>query len=314
MIDIIDNDKPLIILTGPTAVGKSSLALALAQKFEGEIVAADSRTVYRGMDIATAKATPTDLARVPHHLINIVRPDQDFSLPDFLERATASIEDIQARQRRPFLVGGTMLYITALVEGWQVPRVAPRPGLREELEADTARRGPQALYAELKALDPAAAERINPSNVRRIVRAWEVYHTTGQLFSEAQGKQGTPYRLLKLGLTLEREALYGRADARIESMFEAGLVEEVQTLLAAGYSTTSPAMSSVGYSQVIAYLKGQLSLAQAKEQMRFATHRYIRHQYAWFRRASAIQWLDAAAPTVETQAANLISSFLGLPA
>lgn len=301
---------PLLVLTGPTAVGKSTLALSLAEKLDGEIVSADSRTVYIGMDIGTAKPSPDELARVPHHLIDIVRPDEEFNLPDFLERASAAIEDIHARGKLPMLVGGTMLYINALLEGWEVPQVAPRPGLREQLEKEAAERGPEALYLSLQELDPAAAAHINPLNVRRIVRALEVYYTTGQLFSEAQGKSPPPYRTLKLALTMEREALYERADRRTAEMFRRGLVEEVQGLLAAGYTANLPAMSSVGYKQVTAYLKGDMSLKEAQERMNFTTHRYIRQQYTWFRRDLEIQWLEATGPDLEEKALGLAQALL----
>jgi tRNA dimethylallyltransferase len=303
-------DQPLIVLTGPTAVGKSALALELAARFDGVIIAADSRTVYRGLDIATAKPSPTELAQVPHYLIDVTAPDQEFNLPDFLEQAQAAIAQAHAGGKTPFLVGGTVQYINALVEGWQVPRVAPSREFREELEREAAERGAAALFAELQTLDPAAAEHINPLNVRRIIRALEVYRSTGQLFSQAQGKAPPPYRVLKIGLTLDRAALYKRADRRIDKMFEAGLVDEVRGLLAAGYAPGLPSMSSVGYQQVIMYLKGEISLEEAKNRLRFTTHRYIRQQYTWFRRDPALHWLDAASPTLLQQALDLINSFL----
>lgn len=303
-------EQPLLVVTGPTAVGKSVLALALAERHNGEIVSADSRTVYIGMDIATAKPSPSETALVRHHLLDVVRPDEEFTLPDFLEQANATISDIHARGRLPMLVGGTVLYLNALVEGWQVPKVAPRRNLRQQLEQEATERGSEALYADLQRLDPLAAEHINPLNVRRIVRALEVYYSTGQLFSQAQGKKPPPYKVLKLGLTLEREALYQRADQRIEIMFERGLVEEVRSLLEAGYSPALPAMSSVGYQQVIAYLSEEMTLEEAKAKIRFTTHRYIRQQYTWFRRDEAIHWLDAASPDLEEQANKIIEQFL----
>jgi tRNA dimethylallyltransferase len=287
------------------------LALALGQHFKGEIVSADSRQVYTSMDIATAKPDLAERALLPHHLIDIVRPDQDFTLPEFQERAYTNFKQIAERQHLPFLVGGTVLYINAVVEGWQVPEVAPDLALRQALELEAAERGTAALYAELEALDPAAAARITPSNTRRIMRALEVYRSTGQLFSTAQGKTPPPYRFLKLGLTLEREALYKRADTRIDNMLKQGLLDEVKYLLEAGYAPNLPAMTGLGYAQLSAYLRGELSLAQAVEQMKFATHRYIRHQYTWFRRDLAIQWLEADSPDLEQNATKLIADFLG---
>lgn len=300
----------VVILTGPTAVGKTALAVSLAQQYNGEIISADSRQVYTEMDVATAKPSSAELSAVPHHLINILAPDQDFTLPEFQARANLSIADIAARGKLPFLVGGTVLYLNALTEGWQVPKVAPNPALREALEQEAIERGPAALYAELAQLDPAATAHINPVNVRRIIRALEVYRSTGQLFSEAQGKNPPPYNFLKIALTLPREVLYARADARIDKMLANGLVAEVELLLAAGYLPTLPAMSGLGYGQISAYLRGELTLAQAVEQMKFATHRYIRQQYTWFRRDSTLIWLDAANPNLTAEAAQLLSDWL----
>lgn len=302
--------KEVIMLTGPTAVGKTDFALGLAEKLSTEIICADSRTVYKGMDIATAKPTAAERARVPHHLLDVVLPNEEFTLPDFMEQAAATLEDIAGRGKLPLVVGGTVLYLNALAEGWQVPRVAPDRELRERLEREATERGAEALYADLQKIDPAATEHINPLNVRRIIRALEVYYSTGELFSQAQGKNPPPYRILKLGLTLEREKLYARADQRIAKMFENGLVEEVRGLLAAGYAPELPAMSSVGYQQVIAYLKGEMTLAEAQERMRFTTHRYIRQQYTWFRRDPALNWLDVTDPELAAKAYQLISEFL----
>jgi tRNA dimethylallyltransferase len=306
----MSQDKPLLIVTGATAVGKSALALKLAQKFNGEIISADSRQVYIGMDIATAKATPEELALVPHHLIDVVRPDKPFTLADFQDLATKAITAIHSRYRLPILVGGTMLYINAIAEGWSLPRVAPNLELRQKLEERAAQEGTEKLYAEIVELDPVAAAQIIPNNTRRIIRALEVYYSTGQLFSEAYGKQPPDYRLLKLGLTLEREKLYQRADARIEKMFEAGLIEEVQGLLAQGYSPDLPSMSGVGYGQVVAYLRGEITLEAAKERMRFVTHRYIRQQYTWFRRDPEIVWLEADNLALEVETNKLVTDFL----
>ena len=289
-------------------MGKSALALALAARFQGEIISVDSRQVYIGMDIATAKPTPAELRRVPHHLIDIVQPDQEFTLPQFQTLAYALIDQIAARQHLPFVVGGTIMYINALAEGWQVPQVEPDLILRESLEREAQERGAAALFAELTRLDPEAAARIGSTNVRRIIRALEVCRK-GQLFSAAIGKKPPPYRFLKLGLTLERDALYARADARINQMLANGLVAEVERLVAAGYAPTLPSMTGLGYSQIGACLRGEMTLAQAVEQMKFATHRYIRHQYTWFRRDPEIQWLDAASPDLEAQAEKLVQEF-----
>ncbi len=302
--------QPLILITGPTAVGKSAMALKLCQEFQGEIISADSRQVYKGMDIATAKPTAAELAQIPHHLIDIIAPDQEFTLPEFQTRATATIEDILVRGKVPFLVGGTVLYINAICEGWDVPQVAPDLEWRKQLEKEATTTGTERMFNELKAIDPEAAAHMTPTNARRIIRALEVYRVTGRKFSEAQGKSGPAYRLLKLGLTLEREKLYARADQRIEEMFQRGLVEEVKKLLDLGYDPKLPAMSSLGYGHVVAYLRGEIKLEEAKTQMSFATHRYIRHQYSWFRRDPTIIWLDAATHNYLEIANEEISRFL----
>jgi len=208
----------LVTVVGPTAVGKTALSLHLAESLGGEIVSADSRLFYRGMDIGTAKPTPEELARIPHHLVDVADPDETVGLAEFQEQATAAIASIHARGKLPLLVGGTGQYVRAVVEGWRVPRVPPDARLRAEMEAQVERDGAEALHARLARLDPVAAERIDPRNVRRVIRALEVCLITGQPISEQQGKQPPPYRILQIGLTMERAALYARADRRVEAM------------------------------------------------------------------------------------------------
>jgi len=283
----------LLVIVGPTAVGKTALSLHLAELLEGEIVSADSRLFYRGMDIGTAKPTPEERARVPHHLIDIAEPDETVGLAEFQEWAYAAIEGIHARGKLPLLVGGTGQYVRAVVEGWRVPRVPPDPALRAELEAQAGREGATALHGRLARLDPDAAQRIDPRNVRRVVRALEVCLITGRPISEQQGKQPPPYRILQIGLTMERAALYARADRRVEAMMVAGLEDEVRRLLEAGYGWEIPAMSGLGYAQFRPYFDGRATLEQVVVEIKGATHRFIRHQYNWFRlKDSAIRWFD----------------------
>jgi tRNA dimethylallyltransferase len=293
-------NTPLLALVGPTATGKTALALSLADRLRDvitcEAVSADSRQIYRGMDIATAKPMPAERARLAHHLIDIVDPDEGYTLAQYQADAVAAVAAIHARGRLPLLVGGTGLYVRAVVDGLAIPRVAPNPTLRAELEAEAAAHGAAALHARLAALDPVAAERIAPSNVRRLVRALEVCILTGQPFSAQQGARPTPYRTLLLGLNMDRPALYARADARIDAMLAAGVVEEVERLLGAGYAWDLPAMSSLGYREIGAYLRGELSLPAAIGRFKLATHAYIRRQLTWFRPDSRITWLDAALP------------------
>lgn len=285
---------PLVVIVGPTGIGKTALAIRLAQTLDGEIVSADSRQIYRGLDIGTAKPTPKEQASVPHHLIDIVDPDQAFSLIEFQERAYAAIDDITARERLPFLVGGSGQYVRAVIEGWVIPRVPPDAELRDRLNAEAERDGRQALYDRLLALDPDAAGLIDARNLRRVVRALEVCLKTGRPFSQQRGKQPPPYAILQFGLTLERKTLYRRVDARIEAMIEAGLVEEVGGLLAQGYGWELPALSSLGYLQLKGYVQGTLSLDEAVALIKKDTRRFIRQQSNWFRPSDArIHWLDA---------------------
>jgi len=282
----------LVAIVGPTAIGKSKLAIRLAQTFDGEIVSADSRQVYRYMDIGTAKPSPEERALVPHHLIDVVDPDEDFTLAIYQDMAHQAIEAIQKRGKLALLVGGSGLYVQAVVGGWRIPRVAPDPELRHNLEERAAREGYMALYEELKQVDPAAAKRIDPRNTRRLIRALEVCQISGMPFSQLQ--QSSPsFRTLVVGLTTERADLYQRIDSRVDGMMERGLVQETEGLIKRGYSLDLPSMSGIGYKQIGRYLQGQLDLPQAVQQIKFETHRFARHQYAWFRpKDERIHWFD----------------------
>jgi len=274
---------PLIIIVGPTAVGKTELSIQLAERLNGEIVSADSRLFYRGMDIGTAKPTPEQRRRVPHHLIDVTDPERTWSLAVFQQAATQAIADIHARGRLPFLVGGTGQYVHAVTRGWTPPAVEPDARLRSVLEAMACYQGKDWLHARLALLDPAAAANIDPRNLRRTVRALEVILTTGHHFSRQRGRGESPYRLLTIGLTCPRPELYAHIDARIESMFAAGLLDGVRGLLAKGYSPDLPAMSSIGYRECAAVLEGRMSLEEAKAQMRRLTRVFVRRQANWFK-------------------------------
>ena len=293
MLGCMDERNLVLALVGPTAVGKTATSLLLARELHGEIVSADSRQVYRGMDIGTAKITPEEQGDIPHHLIDIRNPDETISLGEYKELADAAIADILARGRLPMLVGGTGQYVRAVLEGWQIPRVPPQPELRRELEELAERAGKEAVFARLQELDPASAETIDYRNLRRVIRAIEETLVAGRPFSELQTKQPPPWRIVQIGLTRPREALYARADARIEAMFDAGWVEEVQRLLARGYTPDLPSFGSLGYRQVAAYLAGEYDLDEAKTRIRRATRAFIRRQYNWFRLTDPrIHWFD----------------------
>ncbi|MCX5999769.1 MAG: tRNA (adenosine(37)-N6)-dimethylallyltransferase MiaA [Chloroflexi bacterium] len=281
----------VVAIVGPTAVGKSRAALLIAKAFGGEIVNADSLQVYRYMDIGTAKPTPEEQRVIPHHVMDVVNPDESFSLALFQELAYGAIEDILRRGKLPLLVGGSGLYVWSVIEGWRIPRVPADPEFRRRMEEAVARQGTDWLYRQLQQLDPEAALRLDPRNVRRVIRALEVRQATGTLFSQHQTKQPPLFDCVMLGLTAEREDLYRRIDNRVDRMIEQGLVEEVRDLAMRGYGYDLPAMSSVGYRQIGQFLQGEEDLSAAVQQTKFETHRLARHQYAWFRsRDPRIRW------------------------
>lgn len=313
--------RKLIAIVGPTATGKTALAVALARAIGGEIVGADSRQVYRRMDIGTAKPTPEERALVPHHLIDVVDPDEPFSLAQYVELASEALEDIWARGRQPLLVGGSGQYVWALLEGWTVPRLPPQRELRRSLEERAAQEGADALHQELARVDPRAAAGIDPRNVRRVIRALEVYQATGRPISFWQEKAPPPWHTLILGLTCPRDELYRRIDARVDAMIEAGLVDEVRGLLAMGYSRELPSMSGIGYREVCQYLASEpdpsassrQALAITVARIKTATHRLARQQATWFRRDDPrIRWIDVSAGEPLLEAMRLVESELGL--
>jgi tRNA dimethylallyltransferase len=304
---MLPDHSPLILLIGPTAVGKTEIALQLAQLLDGEIISADSRLFYRGMDIGTAKPTRLDQQRVPHHLIDIVNPDQTLSLAVFQQMARDAIADVQRRGQLPLLVGGTGQYVRAVTESWRPPEVQPDPRLRAELEKMKDDRGGEWLHQRLQDLDPAAAEKIDARNVRRTIRALEVIFATGRRFSGQRGQAESPYHLMTIGLMRPRPELYARIDARIEAMFSAGLLQEVRGLLAKGYGPDLPAMSAIGYRECVRVIEGQWSLEQAKVQMRRATRVYVRRQANWFKESDPhIRWFNATEPGVLTSLVSFI--------
>jgi tRNA dimethylallyltransferase len=295
--------QKLVAIVGPTATGKTALGVALARTLGGEIVGADSRQVYRQMDIGTAKPMPEERSLAPHHLIDMVDPDQEFSLAQYLELAVAALEDVWSGGKQPLLVGGSGQYVWALLEGWRVPRLPPQRGLRRELEERVARQGAEALHRELAQVDSKAAARIDPRNVRRVIRALEVHKVTGRPISYWQEKGPPSWEVLILGLTCPRQELYQRIDARVDAMMEVGLVDEVRGLLARGYEPSLPSLSGIGYSQVCQHLAGELDLATVVARIKTATHRLARQQYTWFRLDDRrIRWLEGAGAVDEAMA------------
>jgi len=283
----------LLAVVGPTGAGKSKLALRLAKALDGEIVSADSRQVYRYMDIGTAKPTPQEQALVPHHLVDVVNPDEDFSLAQYQQLAYKAIADINQRQKLALLVGGSGLYVWSVLDGWSIPAVAPDPEFRRHLETKAAGGGKDELYQELARLDPVAAQRIDPRNVRRTIRALEVHRNAEAPISQLQGKKAPSFNTVIIGLTAERPELYRRIDLRVDEMIKQGLVDEVKQLIERGYDASLPAMSGIGYKQITMFLKGELPLEATIQQTKFETHRLARHQYSWFRLKDVrIGWFD----------------------
>jgi len=299
----------IVIIAGPTGVGKSVLALGLAERFGMEIISADSRQVYRELDIGTAKPGRVERARVPHHLVDYVEPDESYSVARFRDDAEVVLADLAARRVGALVVGGTGHYVQALSDRIEPPRVPPQPELRAALERLAAERGANALHAQLEQLDPASAQAIPPSNVRRAIRAIEVARATGQPFSRIGRRRGKRRMALRVALTLSREELYRRVDARVDRMLAAGWLDEVRGLLRRGYDPDLPALAATGYRELIAHLRGELSLEDAVQRIKWASHAYIRRQYVWLRRQPSYRWLEAG-PSAYTRVEPLVRRYL----
>lgn len=291
--------RPFVALVGPTAVGKTALALALADRFPIEIVNADSRQVYRYMDIGTSKPSVEERERVQHHVMDVVNPDEEFSLSTYLRLAKDAIKGVVSRGHIPVVVGGTGQYVWSLLEGWKVPEVPPDSEFRLSLERMAKAHGNAAVYALLERIDPVAAARIQSSNLRRVIRALELHRATGELPSELLWRKGSiPFGSVVIGLGLDRALLFARADARIDRMMVEGFVEEVKSLHAMGYNQTLPAMTSIGYREVGEYVLGLCDISTTVMKVKKETRRLIRRQHTWFRPADErIAWLDNTNPS-----------------
>ncbi len=287
----IETHRPLIAIVGPTGAGKTAAAVELAGRVNGEIVSADSRQIYRGMDIATAKPTAEEQARARHHLIDIVNPDELFPLSEYQGRAFETIDALFDQDKQPLLVGSTGLYVRSVVQGLQIPRVVPNLERRKQLDQKEAGE----LYARLQQLDPTAAARILPGNKRRVIRALEVIEATGRPMSAQQTRVPPPFPVIQIGLTMPRAELYARIDRRIDRMIGQGLLDEVRRLVAQGYSFELPSMSSLGYREMGQYLRGEATFEEAIRLFKSNTRKFIRHQYNWFRPSDPqIRWLDVS--------------------
>lgn len=291
----IDSAKPkIVVLCGPTGIGKTAVGLELSEKFGGEIVGADSMQVYRHMDIGTAKPTPAERRRVAHHMVDVADPDEDFDAVLFSKQARAAIAQVIRRGRVPFVVGGTGLYIKALLHGlFQSESVDP--AIRDRLKQEAAQNGGAALYERLQKIDPGTADRLHPNDSFRIIRALETVESTGKAISELHQQHGfadDPFNALKIGLQMDRPKLYERIDRRVDLMIAAGLVQEVEKLLAAGYGAELKSMQSIGYRHVVDFLTEKLTWEECVRTLKRDTRRFAKRQFTWFGADPLIQWYE----------------------
>lgn len=285
-----------VAVVGPTASGKTAAAVELAGRIEAEIISADSMAVYLGMNIGTAKPTAQERRGVPFHMIDVVPPDEPFTVADFQDRAVKLVDELLAERRVPLIVGGTGLYIRAVIDGLNIPGPGPNQEFRERLEKTAAEQGSGYLHEQLARIDPVTAARLHPNDAKRIIRALEVYEQSGVPMSEAieQTKPPTPRYpdAVLLGLTMDREKLYRRIEDRVDEQIRMGLVEEVRGLLAKGYDVDLPAMQGLGYKEIAGYLKGDYDLATAVDLLKRNTRRFAKRQYTWFRADARIDWIN----------------------
>ena len=305
---------PLLVIAGPTASGKTGVAVELALALNGEVVSADSMQVYRGLTIGTAKATAEERRGVPHHLIDVADPGEDYSVVRYQQQAREAIRDIAARGRLPILAGGTGFYINAVVKDTDFTEEHTDPVLRQALYDRAAQEGPEAFHARLAAVDPAAAAAIHPHNVRRVARALEYFRLTGERLSEHNAREAQkegPYDLHFFVLTMERARLYARIEERIDEMMAQGLLDEAARLLAAGYPKSLPAMRGLGYKELFPYLEGECSLDEAVTTLKTNTRRYAKRQLTWFAGQTSGTWIDRTDKTTAQTAAEILAQLRG---
>ena len=287
--------KKILVIVGPTASGKTRMAVELAKAHNGEVVSADSMQIYRRMDIGTAKPTAEEMDGIPHHMIDVANPEEDFSVARYVELASACVDDILARGKLPIVAGGTGLYVDSLLSGRTFAAFSPESALRKELEAELAERGGEAMLEELSRVDPEAAARLHPNDHKRIVRALEVYRSTGKTISEHNREtQALPprYEALTIGLNFQDRAdLWARIDARVDQMAADGLEREVRELLSSGLSPRCTAMQAIGYKEFVAAVEGDMTWREAEELVKLRSRQYAKRQLTWFRRNPEVHWL-----------------------
>jgi tRNA dimethylallyltransferase len=298
----------VIMILGATAVGKTELSIELAERVNGEIISVDSRLFYKGMDIGTAKPSIEERGRVPHYLIDICEPNENWSLSKFKVEAKNLISDIQSRGRLPICVGGTGQYINALTQGWVIPKIEENPELRRALNSWAEEIGRADLFRKLQMIDPIAAEKMEPNNLRRTIRALEVIFSTGKLFSEQRKKEDLPYRVFQIGLQRDRLEIFERVEKRVDLMMQQGFLQEVELLLAKGYSKDTRAFSAIGYSQLISYLNNEINLEDAIEDIKRQTKKFVRRQNTWFKQTDPeINWYQINQKPLESIISDLVN-------
>lgn len=299
------SDRPqVLILVGPTAVGKTAFSIACAKQYNGEILSADSMQIYKGMDIGTAKVTADEMEGIPHYGLDLINPDQPYTVADYQAYADRIIRDIHTRGKLPIVVGGTMLYVKSLTDHLDFTEASADLEFRARLQTLADEQGGAVLHTQLQEIDAVSASRLHPNDVKRIIRALEVYHTTGKPMSQAYLEQPPEpkYDTLLVGLNLDdREVLYERINRRVDLMMEQGLVDEVQGLLHKGYSRDLQSMKAIGYKEIVDYLEGRLTLAEAIDAVKQGSRRYAKRQLSWWRRETSIHWFDAQATTFPTR-------------
>ena len=305
-------NKPLVIIAGPTACGKTDISIKLAKELNGEIISADSMQVYKYMDIGTAKATTEEMQGVRHYLIDELYPDEEFNVMIFQQKAKEYINEIYSRDKLPVIAGGTGFYINALVNDNNFMETCDDISLREELYRAAEEKGAEYNYAKLKAVDPEYAETVHPNNIKRVARALEFYYLTGKKLSthNAEEKERkSPYNTSFIVLNMDRERLYERIDRRVDIMMENGLVDEVKKLLGMGYSPDLVSMQGLGYKEIVPYIKGEITLDEAVYELKKRTRHFAKRQLTWFKRQNDGFWVDLTDITSE-QAVEKIKNYI----
>ncbi len=300
----------VIVIAGPTASGKTGLSVEVARQLHTEIVSADSMQIYQGMDVGTAKVTTNEMCGIPHHMLDIVSPMENYNVSRYVEDAKPIVDDILSRGKIPVIAGGTGLYINSLVYGYDLAPIPSDDAVREEITQLYEEKGGEFLLEELRKIDPKTAERLHPNNARRLIRALEVYRISGTTISDQEERTKNapkPYDVKFFVLDTERDKLYERINRRVDMMLENGLVEEVKTLLGQGIPKTNTSMQAIGYKEIVEYLDGYLTLDEAVEKLKMESRRYAKRQLTWFRRNEGAHWLEASLPREEL-VANILET------